>query len=230
MRKFAVGAIVGLLGLLIGLVFMPVSGAVGERGGGQLIGTNGQSLGQVTVVQEANGVKLTVNFNGIPAGQHGIHFHQVGKCDTPGFTTAGEHYNPTGKQHGTQNSAGAHAGDIDGNLTAPANGNGTFETTTNAVTLTAGNTTLFDSDGTALVIHANADDLRTDPSGNSGGRIACAVLTLNTANAPAGGVPAAGVGGGDATGGGSPLLIGLGLTLLAGAAGLLVVRRRVANR
>jgi Cu-Zn family superoxide dismutase len=109
-----------------------------------------------------------------------MHLHQVGRCDqggTPTFASAGGHYNPAGRQHGTQNPEGPHAGDLpnvtvgaDGRLTLPDSG-------VVAVMNETARAGLLDPDGTALVIHAQADDYRTDPSGNSGARIACGVLT-----------------------------------------------------
>ncbi len=135
-------------------------------------------------------MRLQAQVRNLPPGQHGIHFHQFGAC-TPTFGAAGEHYNPIGTMHGLENPAGPHAGDLP-NLTVNADGTGSLDTTTKLVTLTSGPMTVFDSDGTALVIHALVDDQKTDPSGKSDGRIACAVLQPNTqpgqqaaANAPA---------------------------------------------
>lgn len=143
----------------------------------------GETVGNATLTQNADGsVRLHVQVRGLPPGQHGIHFHQFGAC-APTFGAAGEHYNPMGKQHGLDNPNGPHAGDLP-NLTVNADGTGSLDTTTQMVTLAPGPTTLFDADGTALIIHAFADDQKTDPSGNSGGRIACAVVR-------AGGAPAA---------------------------------------
>ena len=97
-----------------------------------------------------------------------MHIHQVGRCDGPGFESAGPHWNPTGRQHGRLNPAGRHAGDL-GNLQVLADGSVSVE-------VAGPNASVFDADGAALVIHAQKDDERTDPSGNSGARIACAVL------------------------------------------------------
>jgi len=146
----------------------------------------GESVGSATLTQNADGsVRVQVQVRGLPAGQHGIHFHQFGAC-TPTFGAAGDHYNPMGTMHGLENPAGPHAGDLP-NLTVNADGAGSLDTSTKLVTLAAGPMTLFDTDGTALVIHALADDERTDPSGKSDGRIACAVLQPGTpASAQAG--------------------------------------------
>ena len=105
---------------------------------------------------------------------HGLHIHTVGAC-TPDFAAVGGHFNPTTAQHGLDNPNGPHAGDLP-NLEIDADGNGTYEATTTLVTLDQGDNSLFDSDGSALVIHAAPDDLVTDPSGNSGDRIACGVI------------------------------------------------------
>jgi Cu/Zn superoxide dismutase len=128
-------------------------------------------------------ISLTLkDANVVKQGQHGIHFHAVGKCDGPDFMTAGAHFNPTSKQHGAKSPQGPHLGDlpnlpIDASTAAQSGYAATL--TTKMVTLSAGPASIFDADGTALVIHANPDDEMTDPSGNSGGRIACAVLALN---------------------------------------------------
>lgn len=145
-----------------------------------IINTAGQSVGTATFNENTPGVvSMVVSVTGLPAGEHGIHFHMVGKAEpSTAFMSAGEHYNPDNKQHGLQNPSGAHNGDLE-NLVVNAQGVGRLETTTNRVTIATGSKTLFDADGTALVIHTNADDQRTDPSGNSGGRIAAGVVTRN---------------------------------------------------
>ena len=142
-------------------------------------------------------VMVSVAVRGLPPGQHGIHIHAVGSC-TPTFAAAGPHYNPAQKQHGLDNPNGPHAGDLP-NLTMGASGAGTFTAMTNRVTITGGPNTIFDSDGSALVIHALVDDQKTDPAGNSGDRIACAVVQPGTpAGAQAGGAT------GGQTGAGQP--------------------------
>jgi Cu-Zn family superoxide dismutase len=136
-----------------------------------LIDSAGQTIGTVRAWQTAGGVSFHVAASGLPHGLHGIHVHAVGRCDPPDFTSAGAHWNPAGKKHGMNNPAGPHAGDLP-NIEVAANG-------TLSATMTlpgASMASLLDSDGAALVIHAKADDYVTDPGGNSGARIACAVL------------------------------------------------------
>jgi Cu-Zn family superoxide dismutase len=138
----------------------------------------GSLIGTGDIWQDKSGqVHVEIATISLPAGTHGIHFHGVGKCEggTTAFSTAGAHYNPMGMEHGLQNPKGPHAGD-NPNIEVPASGVGAVSFTTNRVTLTPGPTTLLDSDGSSLVIHASADDQVTNPSGNSGGRIACGVV------------------------------------------------------
>ena len=120
---------------------------------------------------------VELQLTGLPPGEHGIHFHAVGKCEggATAFSTAGAHYNPIGRQHGLNNSAGPHAGDAP-NITVAADGTARTNFTTDRVTLTAGSTALFDDDGSSIVIHAAADDQVSQPSGNSGARIACGTV------------------------------------------------------
>jgi Cu-Zn family superoxide dismutase len=136
-----------------------------------LVNSAGQSIGTVRAWQTAGGVSFRISASGLPHGLHGVHVHAVGRCDPPDFKSAGGHWNPTGKQHGMNNPAGPHAGDLP-NVEVAANG-------VLAATLTlpgASMASLLDADGAALVIHAAADDYKTEPSGNSGARIGCAVL------------------------------------------------------
>ncbi|HEX9938711.1 MAG TPA: superoxide dismutase family protein [Longimicrobium sp.] len=142
---------------------------------------NGQQVGSFMVTQvSADSVRLVVESTSMPAGTHGTHLHAVGRCDAPQFTTAGPHLNPTNRQHGLRNPQGPHLGDMP-NLTVGANGQGRLETIVRG-SLTPGRAPIFDADGTALVVHATADDQVTDPAGNSGARIACGVVAAPTSS------------------------------------------------
>lgn len=159
--------------MLSGCATMP---AGSPQATAELKNARGEAVGTASLWEDANGVRIAARVQGIPAGRHGIHIHAVGKCDPPDFTTAGGHYNPGGKKHGLKSLVGSHAGDLP-NLDVGTDRTGRLEYVTKLVTLGPGPTSLFDADGSALVIHANPDDEMTDPTGNSGGRIACGVLT-----------------------------------------------------
>ncbi|MBI4240824.1 MAG: superoxide dismutase family protein [Candidatus Rokubacteria bacterium] len=154
----------------------------------ELKNAKGDAVGTASFWEDASGVRIIAQVRGIPAGKHGIHIHAVGKCDPPDFMTAGGHFNPGGKKHGLKNPAGPHAGDLP-NLEVAADGTGRLEYVTRLVTLASGPTSLFDADGSALVVHASPDDDVTDPTGNSGGRIACGIVSkapASPARAPSG--------------------------------------------
>ena len=160
--------------IFVTIAFALTGCVTGEPQGGApmaLVNSSGQSIGTVRAWQTAGGVTLRVDAAGLPHGVHGIHVHSAGRCDPPDFASAGPHWNPAGRKHGFNNPAGHHAGDLY-NVTVAANG-----VLGEAVTLPgASMATLIDSDGASLVLHAAADDYVTDPGGNSGARIACAVL------------------------------------------------------
>lgn len=132
-----------------------------------LVNSAGASTGAVQAEPRPGGTYLRLAVQDLPPGDHGLHLHAVGRCDGPGFQSAGAHWNPAGRQHGHLNTEGAHLGDLP-NVTVSANGRGAINF------MVAGQ--LGDADGTSLVVHAMPDDYRTDPSGNSGDRIACAVI------------------------------------------------------
>ena len=138
----------------------------------------GESVGTATLTSMANdkGVRIKLALKNLTPGTHGIHFHEVAKCEGPTFETAGAHFNPTSKKHGLKNPEGAHAGDMN-NFMVKRNGTANATVTSNRVTLGDGNTSLYTGTGTSLVVHAKADDQKTDPSGNSGDRIACGVIS-----------------------------------------------------
>lgn len=167
MRKF----------LAISLGGLALAGCVGtgEPTGGPtfaLVNSAGTSIGSVRMWETPGGVTFRIGAASLPHGIHGIHVHAVGRCDPPGFTTSGAHWNPAATQHGFNNPAGPHRGDLP-NVTVTANG-----VLQEAVSLPGASfQSMLDADGAALVIHARADDYVTDPSGNSGDRIACAVIT-----------------------------------------------------
>jgi Cu-Zn family superoxide dismutase len=136
----------------------------------------GQSVGMVTISQGNGGLNFKLDLKNLTPGLHGFHVHQNAKCEGPAFTTAGPHFNPDTKQHGTENPMGPHAGDMM-NITVGANGTVKTTVMVKSVTMGTDSHSIFTNGGTALVIHAKADDYKTDPSGNSGDRIACGTIT-----------------------------------------------------
>ncbi|HTL02555.1 MAG TPA: superoxide dismutase family protein [Vicinamibacterales bacterium] len=146
-----------------------------ETAKAELKDAGGQSMGTVTLTETTRGVLLHVALTNVPEGVHAFHLHTTGQCVAP-FTTAGGHFNPTSKQHGFENPMGMHAGDMP-NVTVPAGGKLTFDFLDTDVTLKAGANSLLDADGSAVVLHAGADDYKGDPAGNAGARLACGVVT-----------------------------------------------------
>jgi superoxide dismutase, Cu-Zn family len=154
--------------LLAACMVMPVDQPIVTS---NLIRSDGASIGSVRVFPQTTGVLLRISAHGLPPGLHGVHVHAVGRCDPPRFDSAAAHWNPTGRQHGHQNPAGWHSGDL-GNLGVGTDGKLVAGLLVPGASLAA----LRDADGSAFVIHSRPDDERTDPGGNSGDRIACAVL------------------------------------------------------
>lgn len=135
----------------------------------------GVPIGTATLYAAGDRVSVSMMTNGLTPGIHGIHLHAVGRCDPPGYSSAGPHLNPRARQHGSLNPAGTHLGDMP-NLISNDSGAARLDFTI-VGERTAIESDVFDADGTAIIVHADADDYRTDPSGNSGSRIACGVLT-----------------------------------------------------
>jgi Cu-Zn family superoxide dismutase len=141
-----------------------------------LTDSKGAKVGTAKLKDTPNGVSLALEVSNLPPGVHGFHIHAVGKCEQPDFKSAGGHFNPESKKHGWDNPEGHHAGDLQ-NLTVDAQGKAKVKVVVTGVTLGDGPNSLFQPQGTALVIHANPDDNKTDPAGNAGPRIACGVIT-----------------------------------------------------
>ena len=142
----------------------------------RLLDASGKTVGTARVWDMGDGIHVEANLTGLKAaGTHGIHLHMVGQCTAPDFTSAGGHWNPMGMMHGSENPQGAHKGDLP-NITVDAKGAAKLSAHISGVTLREGPNALLDADGAAIVVHAAADDYRTDPSGNSGARIACGVF------------------------------------------------------
>jgi len=135
---------------------------------------DGSPAGTATLLVRGKGLELHLDARGLPEGEHGAHIHAVGSCEAPGFASAGSHLNPFGKVHGMMNPQGHHLGDLP-NLVVGPDGTGTLTVQLEGKQAEI-EPFLFDSDGAAIVIHATADDLRSDPSGNSGSRLVCGVL------------------------------------------------------
>jgi Cu-Zn family superoxide dismutase len=161
-----------------GPVFVPSahSGSPTQTARATFVNQQGVQVGTATLAQAANGVLINIELTGLPPGGHGFHIHETGRCDpTTGFESAGEHYAPGGHTHGYLVEGGPHAGDMP-NQFAGQDGRLRADVFNPNVTLYPGPLTLFDDDGSALIVHANADDYRNQPSGDAGGRVACAVI------------------------------------------------------
>ena len=165
--------------VVIGAALLSACSVIGGGGGDSaeavLHDRTGAEVARATLRPDGNQVRVDVTTTAIPAGTHGIHIHAVGSCQGPDFESAGGHFNPSNRAHGLENPAGPHNGDMVNMVVGPSE-HTNYRSTSTHITLTTGAANLFDADGSALVIHASADDQRTDPSGNSGARIACGVI------------------------------------------------------
>jgi Cu-Zn family superoxide dismutase len=162
-----------VLGLFLALVALATPSAAKTKV--EMKDAQGQAVGDIIIWDQGPGVALELKLHDLAPGVHAIHFHQVPKCEGPDFKSAGGHFNPDGKKHGFDNPDGHHAGDMK-NFTVGANGKATARLEDNDVTLKDGPHSLL-SNGAAIVVHAKADDYKTDPAGNSGDRVACGVIT-----------------------------------------------------
>lgn len=135
---------------------------------------DGRPAGAASLLRDGRGLRIVVNVAGLAPGPHGFHLHTTGKCEGPGFTSAGGHLNPGSRKHGTLAAGGAHLGDLPNLQVGPAGSGGTTEVVAGGPGALGA---IFDADGTAVIVHANPDDYRTDPTGNAGDRVACGVFS-----------------------------------------------------
>lgn len=166
-------ALAGALGA--GLSATHAAAQDGGAATASLMDPDGNPAGQVQLMAIPNGVHITAELENLPAGTHALHIHETGDCQAPDFESAGGHFNPTGASHGWLSPGGPHAGDLP-NIHVPDSGSLTVEHFNIMVTMDEGENTVFDQDGSAIVIHEGADDYQTDPAGDAGSRIACGVI------------------------------------------------------
>lgn len=155
---------------------VPVSGENVKSVEAPIVNTEGESIGEVSFVEAKDGVTITIDAEGFTPGIKAVHIHETGVCKPPDFKSAGGHFNPKQKEHGFDNPKGFHLGDLP-NIEVDAEGKLSAQLTTAELTLKSGaENSILDDDGSALVIHENADDYKTNPAGNAGDRIACAAI------------------------------------------------------
>ena len=136
---------------------------------------DGRAIGRAMFRQQGDVVLVRVDVKGLKPGLHAVHVHATGRCDPPAFTTAGGHFNPANRKHGLNSSAGAHGGDLP-NMLVAGDGTGAFAVKSDGFAIKPGAASVFDGDGSALIIHAGIDDHATDPTGNAGDRVGCGVI------------------------------------------------------
>ncbi|HVH92139.1 MAG TPA: superoxide dismutase family protein [Candidatus Acidoferrum sp.] len=170
---------VGLVGVIF-LLSYTVNASAQNRARADIKNAEGKTVGTASLRETKDGLLIIVDAKGLPEGLHAVHIHAVGECEGPAFTSAGGHFNPLNKKHGLKNPDGPHAGDLP-DMYVNKDGVGRYEALLESMTLTPGQTSIFDSDGSAIVIHSTADDNMTDPAGDSGDRIACGVITKTAA-------------------------------------------------
>ena len=164
--------------VLAGLLFcvpMTQTWSATPKANAALVDSKGTKIGEAKLKETKEGVKISLKISGLAAGHHAFHIHETGICAAPDFKSAGGHFNPFHKHHGLQNKKGAHAGDL-ADLVVSKNGKGKVTVVASQVTLKDGKNSLFHKGGTAIVIHAAADDNKSDPAGNAGARVACGVI------------------------------------------------------
>ena len=161
---------------LMAVAAVTVFSAHAQTAKASLKDASGKDVGTVQFRQTPHGVLLKMSLKGVAPGEHAFHIHAVGKCEPP-FTSAGGHFNPASKKHGMEAAEGSHAGDMP-NLHIPANGELTIDIANPMISLVKGQpSSVFDADGSSIIIHAGPDDYKTDPTGNAGDRIVCGVIT-----------------------------------------------------
>jgi Cu-Zn family superoxide dismutase len=164
-----------LFSAILCLFASPLCLQAAKKAKADLLNAKGTPVGTATFTEKSDGVQLVLKAFNLPPGLHGFHIHAVGRCEAPDFKSAGPHFNPEGKQHGWDNPRGHHLGDLQ-NLNVGPGRDANIKVMVPGVTLGDGPKSLFHEGGSSLVIHENPDDGKTDPSGNSGARIACGVI------------------------------------------------------
>jgi Cu-Zn family superoxide dismutase len=163
------------LALIAALLWTTTALGQSESAHADIVNVLGQQIGTAQIRPSGSGIRIDVKVSQLTPGMHGIHVHNVGKCEGPAFASAGPHFNPAAKQHGKDNPGGPHAGDLL-MVKVGADGKGKTSLRDPNATLGGGPNSIFHDGGTSLVIHADPDDYKTDPAGNSGARIACGVI------------------------------------------------------
>jgi Cu-Zn family superoxide dismutase len=174
-RGIALVLVVGLSASACRLPYVPGFTSPPPAAVAHLADASGKVVGNAVMLQDGSSVRILLDVSGMTSGTRAVHIHSVGRCDPPSFESAGPHFNPSKAEHGSQNPKGPHGGDLP-NIVVDASGKGHLEFTAKGVSLEKGSKSLFDGAGSAVVMHERADDLRTDPDGASGARVACGVV------------------------------------------------------